>query len=61
LTVSILKQGSNWDIGFVRTGWLRSPRRIRFTSVEDVARLTDPAKAYVDEAIDVEEVGWRWA
>lgn len=35
----------------------RSARRIRFTSVEDVARLTDIVKAYVDEAIDVEEAG----
>ena len=35
----------------------RSARRIRFTSVEDVARLTDTVKAYVDEAIDVEEAG----
>lgn len=35
----------------------RSARRIRFTSVEDVARLTGTVKAYVDEAIDVEEAG----
>jgi uncharacterized protein YdeI (YjbR/CyaY-like superfamily) len=35
----------------------RSARRIRFTSVEDVARLTDTVKAYIDEAIDVEEAG----
>ena len=35
----------------------RSARRIRFTSVEDVSRLTDIVKAYIDEAIDVEEAG----
>jgi uncharacterized protein YdeI (YjbR/CyaY-like superfamily) len=35
----------------------RSARRIRFTSVEDVARLTDTIKAYIDETIDVEEAG----
>jgi uncharacterized protein YdeI (YjbR/CyaY-like superfamily) len=35
----------------------RSARRIRFTSAEDVARLTDTVKAYIDEAIDVEEAG----
>ncbi len=35
----------------------RSARRIRFTSVDDVARLADPVKAYLDEAIDVEEAG----
>lgn len=35
----------------------RSARRIRFTSVDDVARLTDTVKAYVDEAIDVEAAG----
>lgn len=35
----------------------RSARRIRFTSVEDVARLSDTVKAYIDEAIDVEESG----
>ncbi len=35
----------------------RSARRIRFTSVEDVARLTDTLKAYIDEAIHVEEAG----
>ena len=33
----------------------RSARRIRFTSVEDVARLAGAVKAYVDEAIEVEE------
>jgi uncharacterized protein YdeI (YjbR/CyaY-like superfamily) len=35
----------------------RSARRIRFTSVEDVARLSDAVKAYIDQAIDVEEAG----
>lgn len=35
----------------------RSALRIRFTSVEDVTRLTDTVKAYIDEAIDVEEAG----
>lgn len=35
----------------------RSARRIRFTSVESVARLADTVKAYVDEAIDIEEAG----
>ena len=35
----------------------RSARRIRFTSVDDVARLTDTVKAYIDEAIEVEEAG----
>ena len=35
----------------------RSARRIRFTSVEDVARLTDTVTAYIDEAIDIEEAG----
>ncbi len=35
----------------------RSARRIRFTSVEDVARLTDTVKAHIDEAIDVEKAG----
>jgi uncharacterized protein YdeI (YjbR/CyaY-like superfamily) len=35
----------------------RSARRIRFTSVEDVARLADTVKAYIDEAIDVAEAG----
>ena len=37
----------------------RSARRIRFTSVEDVARLAGTVKAYVDEAIDVEEAGLK--
>ena len=35
----------------------RSARRIRFTSTDDVARLTDTVKAYIDQAIDVEEAG----
>jgi uncharacterized protein YdeI (YjbR/CyaY-like superfamily) len=37
----------------------RSARRIRFTSTEDVARLTDTVKAYIDDAIDVEEARRR--
>ena len=37
----------------------RSARGIRFTSVEDVARLTDTVKACIDEAIDVEEAGLK--
>ena len=35
----------------------RSARRIRFTSVEDVAQLTDTVQAYIDQAVDVEEAG----
>jgi uncharacterized protein YdeI (YjbR/CyaY-like superfamily) len=35
----------------------RSARRIRFTSVEDVAGLADCVNAYIAEAIDVEEAG----
>jgi uncharacterized protein YdeI (YjbR/CyaY-like superfamily) len=35
----------------------RSARRIEFTSVEDVERLTTTVAAYLDEAIDVEEAG----
>jgi uncharacterized protein YdeI (YjbR/CyaY-like superfamily) len=35
----------------------RSARRIRFTSIEDVARLTDTVQAYINEAIDVEAAG----
>ncbi len=35
----------------------RSARRLRFTSVEDVARLTDTVTAYIAEAIDVEDAG----
>jgi uncharacterized protein YdeI (YjbR/CyaY-like superfamily) len=37
----------------------RSARRLRFTSVEDVARLADTVAAYVDEAIRVEQAGLR--
>ncbi len=37
----------------------RSARRIRFTSVEDVARLAGTVGAYVEEAIAVEEAGLR--
>ena len=35
----------------------RSARRIRFTSVEDVARLALTVGVYLDEAVDVEEAG----
>jgi uncharacterized protein YdeI (YjbR/CyaY-like superfamily) len=35
----------------------RSARRIRFTSVDDVARLSDTVAAYIDEAISIEEAG----
>lgn len=35
----------------------RSARRMTFTSVEDVARLADTVRAYVAEAIAVEEAG----
>ena len=35
----------------------RSARRIRFTSVEQVMRLSDTIAAYVDQAIAVEEAG----
>ena len=35
----------------------RSARRIRFTSVDDVVRLAETVRAYVDEAVDVEEAG----
>lgn len=35
----------------------RSARRIRFTSVQDVARLTETVKAYLVDAVDVEEAG----
>lgn len=35
----------------------RSARRIRFTSVDDVARLADTVTAYVADAIDVEDAG----
>lgn len=37
----------------------RSARRLRFTSVEDVARLADTVRAYVEEAIDVEQAGLK--
>ena len=37
----------------------RSARRIRFTSLEDVARLTDTVRAYINEAIAVEEAGLK--
>jgi uncharacterized protein YdeI (YjbR/CyaY-like superfamily) len=37
----------------------RSARRLRFTSVEDVARLADTVTAYVEEAIDVEQAGLK--
>ena len=37
----------------------RSARRIPFTLVDDVARLAGTVKAYVDEAIDVEEAGLK--
>lgn len=35
----------------------RSARRIRFTSVEDVNRLSETVTAYLAEAIDVEDAG----
>jgi uncharacterized protein YdeI (YjbR/CyaY-like superfamily) len=35
----------------------RSARRIEFASVDDVTQLADTVKAYVEEAIDVEEAG----
>ena len=35
----------------------RSARRIRFTSVEDVARLAGTVRAYVAEAVDAQEAG----
>ncbi|MBK9181117.1 MAG: YdeI/OmpD-associated family protein [Acidimicrobiales bacterium] len=35
----------------------RSARRIRFTSADDVDRLTDTVTAYVAEAVDVEDAG----
>ena len=35
----------------------RSARRIRFSSVEDVARLASTVAAYIEEAIDVEQAG----
>ncbi len=35
----------------------RSARRMTFTSTDDVARLADTVKAYVEEAIGVEQAG----
>ena len=35
----------------------RSARRIRFTSTDEVVRLIDTVKAYVDQAIEVEDAG----
>lgn len=35
----------------------RSARRIRFTSVEDVARLTDTVRAYIVEAVEIDLAG----
>ncbi len=35
----------------------RSARRVRFTSAGDVARLAGTVRAYLDEAIEVEEAG----
>jgi uncharacterized protein YdeI (YjbR/CyaY-like superfamily) len=35
----------------------RSARRIRFRSVEDVARLAETVEAYIHQAIEVEEAG----
>ncbi len=35
----------------------RSARRIRFASVDDVARLAGSIRTYVEEAIDVEDAG----
>jgi len=35
----------------------RSARRIEFTSVDDVTRLSDTVAAYLDEAVEVEEAG----
>ena len=35
----------------------RSALRIEFTSVDDVTRLAETVRAYVEEAIDVEEAG----
>ena len=37
----------------------RSARRIRFTSVGEVARLAGTVKAYIDEAVAVEEAGMK--
>ena len=35
----------------------RSARRMQFTSVDDVARLADTVKAYIDDAIGIEDAG----
>jgi len=35
----------------------RSARRIRFTSIDDVARLAGTVRAYVDEAIEMDKAG----
>jgi uncharacterized protein YdeI (YjbR/CyaY-like superfamily) len=35
----------------------RSARRIRFTSIDDVTRLTETIETYLQNAIDVEEAG----
>jgi len=37
----------------------RSARRIEFTSVDDVTRLADTVRAYIDEAVSVEELGLK--
>ena len=37
----------------------RSARRIQFTSVAGVARLADTVRAYIEEAIDVEDAGLK--
>jgi uncharacterized protein YdeI (YjbR/CyaY-like superfamily) len=37
----------------------RSARRIEFTSVDEVRNLTEVVKAYVDEAVAVEEAGLK--
>ena len=37
----------------------RSARRIEFTSVDDVTRLADTVRAYIDEAVSAEELGLK--
>ncbi|MCY3619712.1 MAG: YdeI/OmpD-associated family protein [Acidimicrobiaceae bacterium] len=37
----------------------RSARRIEFTSVDDVTRLADTVRAYIDDAVSVEELGLK--
>ena len=37
----------------------RSARRIEFTSVDDVTRLAETVRAYIDEAVSVEELGLK--